>query len=270
MEIKIFDVEHGFCAYIVADSKNVALIDVGHNATTGFRPSTYLSTGTCTGIEKLIISNYDEDHFSDLPALRQKGNLPILVLTRNQSITADQLEALKKQGGPLGPGMQALLAMIRTYTATLTAPIDWGGAEFAFFSNPYPTFTDTNSLSLVTFLHYRDIHIVFPGDLTVPGWRELLTSTAFCDHLRRVKLFVASHHGRQDGYCPEVFDLCKPWFVLISDEAKLYDTQDVNYAQHASGIQFGSQTRYVLTTRNDGRIRFSQSLGQQVKISIGG
>jgi len=31
MEIKIFDVSHGFCALLVADNGNVALFDAGHN-----------------------------------------------------------------------------------------------------------------------------------------------------------------------------------------------------------------------------------------------
>lgn len=57
---------HGFCAYVVADNGNVILVDCGHDGA-NFRPSTYLRNSGCTGIESLIISNYDEDHVSDLP-----------------------------------------------------------------------------------------------------------------------------------------------------------------------------------------------------------
>jgi beta-lactamase superfamily II metal-dependent hydrolase len=66
MEIRIFDVEHGFYAYIVADNANVMLIDCGHNSEIGFRPSSYLLVNGCYGIEELIISNYDENHLRDL------------------------------------------------------------------------------------------------------------------------------------------------------------------------------------------------------------
>ncbi len=256
MRVQIFDVEHGFCAYVVTDSGNVTLIDAGHNSDTGFRPSRYLPANGCSGIEQLVVSNYDEDHISDLPGLvRSPG---IQTLARNRSINAEQLERLKRSGGPIASGMRALLDLMRTYTAD-AAPIDWAGATFTFFSNPYPTFTETNDLSLVTFLDYRDVHMVFPGDLEKAGWRALLQKPDFRTALAGVKLFVASHHGRENGYYPEVFNICKPQLVLVSDEPVKYDTQDVDYTQHASGMRFTDGMRYVLTTRADGMITISQA-----------
>ena len=59
MKIQIFDVQHGFCAYLVADNGNVMLFDCGHNDTTGFHPSKYLLGCGCTGIERFFITNYD-------------------------------------------------------------------------------------------------------------------------------------------------------------------------------------------------------------------
>jgi len=270
MNVQIFDVEHGFCAYIITDSKNVTLIDAGHNTLTDFHPAKYLTARGCTGIERLVVSNYDEDHLSDLPNLRAlRQSLPIQTLTRNRSISADELEKLKRSSGPIAPGMRALLELIRTYTADAPA-IDWGGATFTSFSNPYPTFTKTNDLSLVTFLDYNDVHMVFPGDLEKAGWKALLQKQDFRTALARVKLFVASHHGRESGYCPEVFDVCKPQLVFISDEAVKYDTQDVNYTQHASGMRFTDGMRYVLTTRADGMITISQTPGDVVRIKTSG
>lgn len=266
MKVQIFDVEHGFCAYIVTDSGNVTLIDAGHNTLTGFRPSRYLKANGCNGIEQLIVSNYDEDHLSDLPNLRAlHQSLPIKALTRNPSISADELEKLKRLKGPIAPGMRSLLEMIRTFTGGAPT-IDWGGATFTFFWNPYPVFKETNDLSLVTFLDHNDVHMVFPGDLEKAGWRVLLQSPDFRTALARVKLFVASHHGRENGYCPEVFDVCKPQLVLVSDEPVKYDTQDVDYTQHASGMRFTDGMRYVLTTRADGMITVSQTPGDIVRI----
>ena len=98
MEITIFNVEHGFCAYTIADNGNVMLVDCGHNSSTGFRPSDYLSAKGCSGIEWFVVSNYDEDHLSDLPQLRRY--LPIRSLWRNNSISIDELRGLKLQAGP--------------------------------------------------------------------------------------------------------------------------------------------------------------------------
>jgi len=265
VEIRIFDVEHGFCAYIIADNHNVMLIDCGHNHSTGFRPSNYLPANGCSGIERLIISNYDEDHLSDLPHLREQ--VPIEVLRNNKSITADQLRKLKLGAGPIQPGIAALLEMMTTYTNDVTNPPDFSGIELTTFHNSYPKFQDTNNLSLVTFMDYRDIHIVFPGDLEKPGWQALLGGQSFRECLNRVNFFIASHHGRESGYCADVFDICHPDLIIISDESIQYDTQETEYARHANGIQWGSGRRYVLTTRADGMITIYQRQGENPRVS---
>jgi beta-lactamase superfamily II metal-dependent hydrolase len=269
MEIRIFDVEHGFCAYIIADNGNAMLIDCGHNTYTGFRQSNYLRANGCTGIEQLIISNYDEDHLSDLPNLRRL--LPIQLLYRNASISADELQRLKRQSGPIQPGMQALLDMIRTYTinlADLPNPPVFPNIEQTTFCDDYPSFEETNNLSLVTFLHYGDLHVIFPGDLEKAGWLSLLNQEPFRENLRQVNIFIASHHGRESGYCEEVFEFCEPELIIISDESLRYETQETRYRNHASGIPWGDGNRYVLSTRNDGMITIRQNPGENSMVSI--
>lgn len=269
MEINIFDVTHGFCAYIVADNGNVMLIDCGYNQGTGFRPSTYLRSRGCNGIEWFIVSNYDEDHLSDLPNLR--ANFPIQRLYRNTSISTDELRRLKLRGGSLGPGMRELLEMLGSSPQNTADPFEFPGIEMATFLNPYPTFDDTNNLSLVTFLHYRDIHIIFPGDLEKSGWEALLKDWSFRRHLDRVNIFVASHHGRESGYCPDVFEYCRhAEIAILSDGPIQYETQKVDYSGHVSGIPWGDGLRSVLTTRKDGMMTIRQgpnNLGWRVNTS---
>src|SRR5437879_6082142 len=123
MDIRIFDVAHGFCAYVVADNGNTMLIDCGHNDETGFYPADYLLARKCSGIERFFPLNYDEDHLSGLPRLREvKNRIPIQILHRNSSISPDQLRAIKRRGGPLGPGVAALLEMLEEYTAAVMLP----------------------------------------------------------------------------------------------------------------------------------------------------
>jgi beta-lactamase superfamily II metal-dependent hydrolase len=256
MEIKIFDVAHGFCAYIIAENRNVILVDCGCNPQTGFSPSSYLSRTGCSGIERLFITNYDEDHLDDLPNLRH--TLSINVLHRNRSLSGEELRQLKLGTGPLQPGMRALLEMIETFTTDVSGFEEFPDIEIAVFWNSYPSFEDTNNLSLVTFLHFQGIHLIFSGDLEKAGWRALLQRNTFREHLGRVNLYIASHHGRESGYCEDVFDYCHPDIVIISDESKKFETQKVDYKQHASGISWqDGSTRYVLTTRNDGMITIS-------------
>lgn len=267
MVLTIFDVEHGFCAYIIADTNNVMMIDCGHNNVNGFKPSDYLRISGCNGIERFVVSNYDGDHLSDLPNLYAK--IPIQILHRNNSVSGEQLKKMKLEKGPLKPGIITLLQMIDKYTGPVTNPPSFGELNFEMFFNNYPDFEDTNNLSLVTFIQYRDINIIFPGDLEKQGWHKLLENQKFCDRLTNVNAFVASHHGRENGYCPEVFDFCKPEIVIISDEPIKYDTQKDFYSKHASGVKFSSETRYVLTTRSDGHITLTQNLKSSPKIHCG-
>lgn len=260
MEIKIFDVSHGFCAYVIADNRNVMLFDCGHNSQTGFRPSNYLPLSGCSAIERMFFLNYDEDHLSDLPGILEK--LPIAVFHRNRSISAGELRQLKKQAGPIQPGMQALLGLIDNAGHNVSGYDEFQGIEIETFCNSYPRFTDTNNLSLVVFLHCGGIHIVFPGDLEKAGWEDLLQNPVFQSHLSRVNIFIAPHHGRQSGYCTEVFDYCDPDIIVVSDESIKYGTQIIDYRKHAKGIPWnGGDTRYVLTTRKDGMITISDPPG---------
>lgn len=103
--------------------------------------------------------------------------------------------------------------------------------------------------------------MIFPGDVETTGWESLLQGDPFREHLSRVTTFVASRHGRESGYLEEVFDLCNPEIMIISDESIQYDTQEVDYAPHATGVQWDTgETRSVLTTRNDGMIRIVAGL----------
>jgi hypothetical protein len=193
---------------------------------------------------------------SGLPRfLSLQQRIPIRILHRNTSLTASQLRAIKQQSGPLGPGAAALLQMLDSYTGTVTSPPVYSDLDYAVFHNTYPEFQDTNNLSLLLFVHSPGLSVAFTGDLEKAGWKRLLQSADVQAHLRRVNIFVASHHGRENGYVPEVFDYCKPDIVVISDEAVQYETQEHSYAQHARGITWSqTQIRKVLTTRKDGML----------------
>jgi len=266
MLLRIFDVAHGFCALAIADTGNIMLIDCGHNDEAGFYPADYLANSGFTGIDRFFVLNFDEDHLSGLPRLRQMNyRIPIRILHKNVSITDRQLRQLKEEAGGLGPGMESLLAMSGNYNQAVTNPPDLGLVNYEVFCNNYPIFEDTNNLSLVLFLDYPGLSIVFPGDLELAGWEALLQNASFRQHLSRVNVFVASHHGRESGYCKKVFEYCKPKIVIVSDEEIKFDTQEeVDYGVHAEGVAWTTGgVRRVLTTRSDGMIWFeAEALGK--------
>lgn len=60
------------------------------------------------------------------------------------------------------------------------------------------------------------------------GWARLLEQQAFRAELADVRVLVASHHGRENGYCKEVFDYARNVEVVIfSDSEMKYATQEM-------------------------------------------
>ena len=255
MRFEILNVEHGFAAYAIASDGSVLLFDCGHSPTC--RPSEYLRAKGVHTIQRLFISNYDEDHIADLPNIRQR--LSIEFLTRNTSISSTQLRSLKPY--PISSAMDVLLKMIDyLWRKVPNKQLELPGIRVWTFHNEYPTFTDTNNLSLLTFLDVGSVSFALTGDLEREGWLELLKDSQVCQLLERVNVFVASHHGRESGYCREVFNYCRPSLIVISDGPVKHDTQKMasTYAQHTSGEWFNERGdrkwRKVVTTRKDGHI----------------
>ena len=166
------------------------------------------------------------------------------------------------KASPISSAMKTLLEMIDGFTGEVSREqLEPPGIQVKTFWNDYSLFKDTNNLSLLTFLSVGGTIFALPGDLEKPGWLELLKKPDVRKLLGRVKVFVASHHGRESGYCRKVFDYCRPQLVVMSDAGIQYNTQEMAniYGQHASGNRFGGKWRKVITTRNDGNLwwRFS-------------
>jgi beta-lactamase superfamily II metal-dependent hydrolase len=263
MRIDLYDVEHGGCTLITADTGARMLIDCGHNSSTDWRPSTHFPAGGITFIDMFVSTNMDSDHVSDLPNLSKKVALGSLL--RNPTIASATLQSMKTDG--ISPGIAALSSMLTAYTAP--APqTDWGTLSYKWFCNSYGVFTDTNNLSLVLFVDYGNLHMVFPGDLEKEGWRNLVTCNAdFRAALAAVNVFVASHHGRENGCCDEVFEnCCKPAIVIMSDKATVHDTQETAgwYRQRCHGINHNGKQRHVFTTRSDGKMTITGTPDGQI------
>jgi beta-lactamase superfamily II metal-dependent hydrolase len=266
MEIIIFDVEHGGCAAIFAPSGKLLMIDCDNNDTTGWRPSNWVAANGLK-VANLTVTNFDEDHVGDLPALRRY----VETFTVNWTVPVWWVRAMKAEDG-LGPGVEEIIDMMETNanpTVTGGVSIDYGpGFLMRRFYQPLGAFTDENGLSVVTFIQYEGVRVVFPGDLTKQAWERFMQDPAFVFWLYSTRIFVASHHGREDGYYPEMFSgLWQPDLVVISDKRIVHESQMINYGQHAKGVSWDDGTvRRCLTTRRHGHIRITptHNLGYRV------
>jgi hypothetical protein len=215
-------------------------------------------------INTLLLMNLDEDHVENLQHLWK--NTTIKAIGSNPTVTADALKWMKPDGmrsgvsaahnilAKLGPGFHGEWAD------------DLGGVRWHAFWNRYGwDFDKTNDLSLAVFVSYGGFTALFGGDLETAGWRKLLENPLFRARLPEVKLFVASHHGRESGKCAELFNHFSPDLIIFSDGPKEFETQETTdwYARRANGIldyyrpagAFGQPRRYVMTTRSDGTLR---------------
>lgn len=262
MWLQIFDVEHGACALLTADNGARLMIDCGHNATTGWKPGSHLRAAHTRSLEMLAITNYDEDHASGAPNLFDL--IDVQWLLRNVSVSSRIIGHLKSDDG-MGPGIDRLFAEIDARfspggrpSRSTTGPF-FEGLQYRAFSSPYPTFDDENNLSMALFLQCHGVGVMFPGDLEGPGFRALLDNPAFQLALLQTNVFVASHHGRENGCCDDIVPfLRKVKFVVISDKGYQYETQRTLpfYEGIAQGGRYGNVIRRVLTTRRDGDITF--------------
>lgn len=261
MRLEIFDVEHGQCALLTGDNGETMLIDAGHNSNTGWRPSNHLLNLGINQIDWFVVTNYDEDHVSDLPNLVK--NFRIRLLTRNRSVSSADLYKLKSVHG-CGNGIDALAKMIGDFTGKVNDLPDFGGMKLTAFCNAYPTdFEDENNLSVATILSWPNFKICFPGDMEKAGWRKLLQNEKFRAEMSNLNVLVASHHGRESGRCDELFSETglRPNLIVVSDgEIQFKSQETINwYGTKAIGCEYKGRMRSVLSTRNDGTIGFNIS-----------
>jgi beta-lactamase superfamily II metal-dependent hydrolase len=264
--VRIFDVEHGACAMVGANGPPMAMIDCGHNETTGWRPGNFIRTRLGrTHVDYLLITNVDQDHISDLANMTRSG-ISIGTLISNTGVSPETLRRIKLGCGPLTADAETYLAMRAGFGPPGSGtPFErvMGGFSLKQFSHGAAFFDNTNDLSSVFFLSYGPFKILFPGDLEKAGWRVHLANPEFRQELMTTTILVASHHGRENGFCEEVFNYLRPQAVVISDKSIVHGTQEMvpNYRQvvRDNGILLTNETdrRHVLTTRRDGDIVFS-------------
>lgn len=262
MKVEFFDVEHGSCALITCDDNTRLMIDCGHNASTGWRPGDYLKSIGVDHLDMLAVTNYDEDHVSGLPNLREK--VSIGWLWRNSSVTGPGIRELKRGNTP-GKGIEALIDMIAAYNGTSTNYPAFRGLERKAFCHSLTEFQDENNLSLVVHAKCAGMGFMFTGDMEIPGWKKLIERSDVQSALADTKILLASHHGRDDGCCDGIFDHCAPTLIVISDDYHKYSTQETTdwYASKvASPILHKGINRRVLTTRSDGNVTFYQNDGK--------
>ena len=106
MYVEIFNVELGQCVMIHCPNGKKIMIDAGHNASRNLRPSNYFRGER---IDDLIITNFDEDHVSDLMNVMNLCRVNFIIL--NPTINSNALASMKVRDG-MGPGINHLYNLL--------------------------------------------------------------------------------------------------------------------------------------------------------------
>jgi len=280
LNVTIFNVEHGFCAFIKSPTGRTLLIDCGR--TDRFSPIKYIIDHELEDafdegsyyFTKFILSHPHGDHLEDMGMM--KIYEPRL-LFRQKEYDWDEVREVNTKKGI--KNVDTYEEWQNKYNVPARAEeIDWG---FDLYHQDYLSPSQAkeleeakmvNNSSIPVILTYRGTEyrekFLFAGDLEEKAWKKLLGRQSFKDAIKGTDFFITSHHGHSSGYCKEIFEaMGKPIVNIVSahrgDESveSLYSSSD-----NAHGIKIDDKMRYMLSTRNDGSIRIS--VGSEGKYSL--
>jgi len=264
LKIIIHDVGHGQAVHAFTPDGKVMVIDLGTSA--DFSPMEWLGAQTKT-IDSLVITHPHGDHIDEMLLINKLG-LKVRQLWRpkwlpkqdvyaaNQATFQDKLDTYfdlsDRYTHPVQPG------------ELVGDPKVTGGVTIKQFASRNCGTSNINNHSGVVVFEYLGVRIVIPGDNEPPSWKELLKKPDFVSMVSNAHVFMASHHGRQSGYCSELFAALSdesPRLCVISD-ARAQDTDATQrYSYHAEGWSVNSRSspesreaRYCLTTRSHGAV----------------
>lgn len=259
-DILIFDVEMGQSIFVYPHSNPEygMLIDCGN--TQEFEPIDFLiKKGYVSDtLHNLALTNYDQDHFSGIPHIRGKVNIRTINFAKN--LSSSEIKQMKED---TTEALNHICEIKDKYTSeaiNYNPPYD---RKFFHLDKEHLETPDTNNLSQIVFIEHNGTVVCVSGDLEEKGWKTILEKQPEIKNwLSKTNIFIASHHGRDNGYCSDVFNYCKPECIIISDKGIVHDTQkDMAsvYGNHiqGDGIIFNGDLvnkKKVLTTRNSGHL----------------
>jgi len=246
IECVIFNVEHGFCAFIKSPNNYGLLIDCGERQ--GFSPIKWIKQHYNIGagnieyhegrrIAEMIVTHLHADHFSDIGSFhgpvkdrpkilqRDKQTLKYIDEKIDEEKNASRKELLKK-----------FKEFQEKYNQDVEKEVDWG---FDFFDERQISFSDAenansnrdkiiNNRSFIIGIEYAGKKILIPGDIEKEGWEKAFEYSSIRKVLKGTNFFVTSHHGRKSGCHPDILEYTGiPDIYIVSaragDDGTYYD-----------------------------------------------
>jgi len=106
-----------------------------------------------------------------------------------------------------------------------------------------------NNASIPVVIEYKGNKVFFSGDLMTEAWESLLEKTSFKEKIQKTNFFVVSHHGLKSGYNENLYGVFKPLVNFVSEKKDEEVYNAYSQKDHAKGITFNDDTRYMISTR---------------------
>jgi len=264
----IWDVQHGSSSYIKTPNGKHFVVDLGIGSYKGrdvsFSPLLHLRHKW--GVKQLdyvMITHPHTDHIADI------FNFDLLspgVLSRPKHLSASDIWSANQNANAEARRMiQKYLDINDRYSNPLTpgsSPLESGnngGVEIQTFTSSDCARSNLNNHSMVMVISYAESKIIIPGDNEPASWKELIGISSFRSAISNTDILIAPHHGRDSGFCVDLFEYFKPRLTVISD-GRFSDTSATDrYAAVTKGWTVhrrggGDAQRKCVTTRNDGVI----------------
>ncbi len=259
LTIVIWDVQHGSAAYIRTPNNQHIAIDLGtwsYGTNSTFSPLCHLKSRGVAQLDCVIITHPHRDHLDDIFNF---DSLSPKVLYRPNHISEASIRKSNRDSDK--DIISEYIEISNRYNASVsTDPLystNNGGVDIQTFVPTGCAESNINNHSIVTVLSYGGSKILIPGDNEPVSWKELLQRNDFISAIRNTDILVAPHHGRESGFCNELFDYISPELTVISD-GRFCDTSATGrYANKTKGCTVcrrhgGTAERKCVTTRNDG------------------
>ena len=280
MYIVVFDVGNASCNYICSPNKYAMMIDCGSSAEKQnpvesiknfsignselLKSKPYVtSKGKSYPLALLHITHPDDTHVRN--SERVYTELKPYLLCRNYTELYDDSALINKD---------YVKNLDKKYRGDNPEIIDWGFEESKTFSIPIDTVKSDpklkskvrNNSSIIRYIKYNNVRILFAGDLETVGWEWLANNNMNFRTLMKngLDVLVAPHHGHDSGFPKALFDLTGNvrTIILSKDSEATKEGTDVytGYSNYADGVKYyniGDKHSYfgkVLTTRSNGNI----------------
>lgn len=248
----VFDVEHGFCAFVKSPNGYGLLVDCGSRdrfspikwirhefnvQTPGFHFQYYEGRQYA----ECVITHLHADHFDDVGSFKNKNDEPkTLVRDKRTMKFLDEkiTEAYDEDQAASVKVLEDFKKFSDKYTENVKQKPDWGFDSYRRYQLPFDKAEEVNAnrekiinnRSYILALSYAGKKILIPGDIEVPAWKEALKDKSLQDLLSTTTFFIASHHGHKSGFTSDILAHSgKPDIFVVSARSG-DDSIDTSYS----------------------------------------